>query len=110
MNIVLKFSFYVSNSIGADVWGPPVWEQHPQIEDALPASPLTAVPVPLLAPIWGPPVEMLLGVEEWNMGIWARIPHASQWPYPFRCSAKPVGAIPPLALRSGSRQALQLVR
>jgi hypothetical protein len=31
--------------------GPPVWEQHPQMEDVVSA--------PMLAPIWEAPVEML---------------------------------------------------
>ena len=38
----------------------PVWERPPQIEEAAPAPPQTAVPAPLPAPIWGVPVEMLL--------------------------------------------------
>jgi hypothetical protein len=41
-----------------------MWEQRPQMEDALPAPPIQQVPAPLPATIWGPPVDMLLHEEK----------------------------------------------
>ena len=56
--IVFDF-FFLKILFGAPVWGPPVWGVPPQIKDAVPAPPQTAVPAPLPAPIWEAPVEML---------------------------------------------------
>ena len=51
--------FFLKILFGAPVWGPPVWGVPPQIKDAVPAPPQTAVPAPLPAPIWEAPVELL---------------------------------------------------
>jgi hypothetical protein len=59
MKMKLRENIYFKKktSIQGPGLGVPMWEQHPQIEDAVQAPPYTAVTTPLPTTIWDAPVE-----------------------------------------------------